>query len=172
MSAAVRAVSRKAEETRSRILETALALFRELGNKSGIADQLYNFGWDHRKMGNVDQARAMFQESLRLSQEMGNPPMIVRCLECLAVIAVAQGREQRAVRLFGAAEVIREMHAIRVTQGLERQELVSARQDGNDHVPRNSRSGRTTSVRNALRPVRARLAASTHRPILSLLSCE
>jgi len=90
-------------------LTQALAIHREVGDKWSIAHALNRFARDvSLPQGNNDQAAASFAESLTLSRETGSRWMSEECLEGLARLALATGRSDRAARLFGAAEVVRE----------------------------------------------------------------
>lgn len=106
------------------LIGKSLALRKELGSKSGIAWSLQNLGNLAQHQGEYRQAEALFEESLALFLELGNKIGVAECLEGLASVAVverqsegrtsarraAQGNEaERAVQLFGAAEVLREV---------------------------------------------------------------
>src|SRR5262249_24552660 len=58
--------------------------------------------------GQYGAARALFQESLAIFRELGNKHGIAASLEGLAEVVVAGGQPERAARLFGAAEGLRE----------------------------------------------------------------
>src|SRR5262249_34525659 len=64
--------------------------------------------WAAHGAGDNGAARALFQESLTIHREAGGKPRIVTDLEGLAAVAVAQAQPERAARLFGAAEALRE----------------------------------------------------------------
>jgi hypothetical protein len=57
--------------------------------------------------GDQQQARSLHEESLKLSLELGDKLIAAESLEGLACSA-ARGEEERAARLFGAAETLRE----------------------------------------------------------------
>ncbi|HYQ84676.1 MAG TPA: hypothetical protein VEP28_11840, partial [Rubrobacter sp.] len=109
------------------LLDESLDLFRELESKPHVAPdhqregielstaidlvagQAQEYLWlavleqgDHRR------AVALLEEELRLSLELGNKPKISYCLLGLAAVAALQGRPGRAVRLWVAAETLRE----------------------------------------------------------------
>jgi hypothetical protein len=54
-------------------------------------------------------ARALIAESLAIFWELGHRFGIAQNLEGLAAVAVAQGQPERAARLIGAAEALREV---------------------------------------------------------------
>jgi hypothetical protein len=58
--------------------------------------------------GNYGAARAHWMESLAIHRERGSKGGIAKGLEGLAAVAVAQAQPERAARLFGAAEGLRE----------------------------------------------------------------
>src|SRR5207249_753697 len=74
----------------------------------GIAWSVVNLAFVVQSQGDSGAARALFEESLAISQEHGYKPRIVENLEGLAAVAVAQGQAERAARLAGAAEGLRE----------------------------------------------------------------
>jgi predicted ATPase len=87
----------------------ALAAHREAGDKWGIAHALSRFARDvSLRQRHYDQAAASFAESLILCGEAGTRWVSEECLEGLARVASATGHYERAARLFGAAEVLRE----------------------------------------------------------------
>jgi predicted ATPase/DNA-binding CsgD family transcriptional regulator/transcriptional regulator with XRE-family HTH domain len=85
----------------------SLALYHELGNRAEIPAILHNQGYV--ALGTHDEvaARDLFAESLRRQHAVSNTAGIAEGLGGLAALAVAQGRLERATRLFGAAETIR-----------------------------------------------------------------
>ena len=58
--------------------------------------------------GDLDRAEALHKESLALSKELGGSPGPLVFLEGLACDAGARGEAERAARLFGAAQALRE----------------------------------------------------------------
>jgi tetratricopeptide (TPR) repeat protein len=94
-------------EARS-LLEEGLAIYRELGDKVGIASALVSLGRVAHDQGNYGVARALLEESLTICRELGHKRDIAQNLEGLAAVAVAQAQSERAARLFGAAEGLRE----------------------------------------------------------------
>jgi len=61
-----------------------------------------------RQAGELAQARQLYQQNLPRWVDLGHRPAIAHELECLAFIARAQAAPERAARLFGAAEALRE----------------------------------------------------------------
>jgi len=92
----------------ARLYTESLALHRELGSKSGIALALHNLAWAAQYQGDPQLAEESFLESLALSREIANKEGIALCIAGLASVAKTRGQFVPAVRLMGAAEVLRE----------------------------------------------------------------
>ena len=86
----------------------AAVLYRGRGYKGGLQWALNNVGWAALLQGNHQRAKASFEESLTLCSELGDRLTASECLEGLACISGAEGHAERGVRLFGAAEALRE----------------------------------------------------------------
>jgi hypothetical protein len=56
----------------------------------------------------MDQARKIYTETIRGWQDLGDRSAIAHQLECFALIAIIEEDPQRAARLLGAAESLRE----------------------------------------------------------------
>ena len=101
-------------EARSQ-LETCLPLFNELRDRNhanGVRSELAHL---ERRQGHYAQAKPLYRETLLEWQRLGHRAAIAHELECLAMITKAQEDDQRAARLFGAAEILRENIAIPMT---------------------------------------------------------
>ncbi|MFQ5796576.1 MAG: tetratricopeptide repeat protein [Candidatus Bipolaricaulia bacterium] len=94
-------------EQAAEFYEESLALWRELGGKEGIAFSLSNLGWVAYRQGDYERATELFKESITLWRELRDRTSVVWDLENLAETCV-NGQPERAARLFGAAEVLRE----------------------------------------------------------------
>jgi tetratricopeptide (TPR) repeat protein len=81
-------------ESKKNVVISAMAL-------SGLGDLAHLRG-DH------GAARVRYSQALDLLREMGHPGDIAACLERLAAIFSAQGQTERAARLLGAVERLRE----------------------------------------------------------------
>ena len=53
-------------------------------------------------------ASSLYEESLAIRRQLGNRQSIAECLEGLAAVYSGQEQPERAARLFGAAEAIRD----------------------------------------------------------------
>ncbi len=95
-------------EEASRLLTESLALMKALGDRYMIAYILSIQGGAARRQGDTEQAAARYVESLVLSRPFVEWWTSGRSLEGLAWVASVKGHLQKAARLFGAAEVVRE----------------------------------------------------------------
>jgi predicted ATPase/DNA-binding CsgD family transcriptional regulator/Tfp pilus assembly protein PilF len=86
----------------------ALQQFRELGDAFGAGLALANRGRVARDRGELGQAAAMVAEALTLHWDDGDRGRTARCLNGLGVVAALAGQAERAARLCGAAEALRE----------------------------------------------------------------
>ena len=94
------------------LTEEALAIMREQGNKWMVARQLKNVGEMHLFLGNYRQTARYYSESLILSGELNNNECIAICLEGYAKLALVQAQPERAARLWGVAEKLREVSGV------------------------------------------------------------
>jgi predicted ATPase/class 3 adenylate cyclase len=78
------------------LCQESLTIWRELGNKQGIATVLNQLGEMEWERGNYADARALCEESLALRRELGDPGSIAGCLYYLGTIAYLQGDHQAA----------------------------------------------------------------------------
>jgi predicted ATPase/class 3 adenylate cyclase len=90
------------------LYEESLGLWTAIGFKWGIATTLYHLGAMAHEQGDDDRATARYEESLMLRQDIGDKHGLAECLEGLAGVAVARQQLERAARLLGAAESLRE----------------------------------------------------------------
>lgn len=110
---------RQGDFERAAILEEeSISMRREIKEPWGIAVSLGNFAWISLRQGDLDQALNLLRESLTLRRDIGDKGGSAWCLEKLAEIALLIGQKksnrnyreyyQRAAKLFGAAEALRE----------------------------------------------------------------
>jgi predicted ATPase/DNA-binding SARP family transcriptional activator len=81
---------------------------RELNNPYWIAVARSNLGQTAVGLGDLAGAASLFQQSLELFHQGGDLWGSAESLEGLASVAAARGQAERAARLFGAAETVRE----------------------------------------------------------------
>jgi tetratricopeptide (TPR) repeat protein len=94
-------------EARSRF-EACLPLFTELKDRHRLAMVHSELAHLERRQGHFAQAKPLYRETIQEWQRIGHRAAIAHELECFAFIAKAQEEDQRAARLFGAAESLRE----------------------------------------------------------------
>lgn len=99
----------KRYERAAALHEEALALFRELEDTWAISRQLTFLGLVRKMLGDYHQATMHFNESLLLGRRLNNKECIAEALEAYAGLAIAQAQPERAARLWGAAERLREV---------------------------------------------------------------
>ena len=95
-------------------LEEAMNIFHELGDRFLYAYALLGLAYV-AQYHDAHWAMALYRESLVRLRELGDREGLPRCLEGLAMVACRQGNFERAVHLFGAAEVLREAIHVPVT---------------------------------------------------------
>ncbi len=88
--------------------DEALALARSVGDRWSVAIALMGLGDVASKQGDPVAARSHLTQSLGQAQEIGDKLNIAECLARLAGL-VAEDEPARAVRLFAAAEALREV---------------------------------------------------------------
>jgi predicted ATPase/transcriptional regulator with XRE-family HTH domain len=89
-------------------LEEALAVNRHLGRKHSSAIVLLNLGDVARYQGDYPHASACLAESLALFWGQGDKECVAATLEGIAGVAAAQGQVERAARLCGSADALRQ----------------------------------------------------------------
>jgi predicted ATPase/DNA-binding SARP family transcriptional activator/DNA-binding CsgD family transcriptional regulator len=78
----------------------SLALYRALGDETGVMRALTTLGGAAEIQGDYRQATAYYAESLALARQQGWAPMIFTCLSNLADVATAQDEWERATGLY------------------------------------------------------------------------
>ena len=87
--------------------EKSLALYREMGDRGGIADVLNTLGLVADNLGDPHHAVALYTESLALYRELGSVWEIATSLNNLGVLARAQGEYVRASAFLGESLILR-----------------------------------------------------------------
>lgn len=95
------------EQARARF-RTCLPVFLELGDKHRINMIQSELAHIEREQGQYRQAIPMYRETILEWQRLGHRAAIAHQLECFAFIAKAQEQPERAAKLLGAAEALRE----------------------------------------------------------------
>jgi predicted ATPase/class 3 adenylate cyclase len=90
-----------------RQMEEGIQLFTRLKNYVFIAALRSQFAHILRRLGEIDEAQAIYLKTLPLWLELGNHAAVAHQLECLAALAGARRQSERAARLLGAAHDLR-----------------------------------------------------------------
>src|SRR6266540_2048445 len=91
------------------IYAESLQLHQDLGGRSEVPRLLHNLGFVALHQGDVAQARSQFRQCLDQFEEIHVPRGIAEGLAGLAAVAVLGEEPERAARLWGAADALREM---------------------------------------------------------------
>jgi hypothetical protein len=91
-----------------KIFAEAENLYKRLGSPNYANAMRSETGHAERLAGNLPAARAIYQETIKRWQELGNRSAVAHELECFGSLAISDMQPQRAASLFGAAEALRE----------------------------------------------------------------
>ena len=83
-------------------------LFKEIGERGGIAQAFFSLGFLSFSQGDYIVARGRMEESLEILRELDGKWYIAGCLEGVAAVVTAQGEPVRAVWFMSAAQALRE----------------------------------------------------------------
>jgi non-specific serine/threonine protein kinase len=95
--------------------EESLAIMRALGDRYGVSRALVGLAWVGIDQQDHAGARGVLAESLAIAHGLGYPRVVIDGLETFAYLAVAVDRMDRAARLQGAAEALRETIGVPLT---------------------------------------------------------
>jgi predicted ATPase/class 3 adenylate cyclase len=90
-------------------LGRAMAAWEEMGDRRFVLVARSDLAHALRRGGEIEEAEALYRETLHGWQHAGNRGAIANQLECFAFLSIVKGDPVRAARLFGAAEAIREV---------------------------------------------------------------
>jgi tetratricopeptide (TPR) repeat protein len=90
------------------VLEEGLALQRAQGDRRTVGRSLVSLAHVAYRQGDLGKADALYREGLELARDLSDRYLTAYALEGVAAVATARGRPADAVRLFGAAEALRE----------------------------------------------------------------
>jgi hypothetical protein len=93
-----------------------LPLFQEMGDNQRANMILSEYGHMERYEGHLERAEGIYRETILIWQRIGHRAAVANQLEVLAFIAAAHGQGERAARLLGAAESLREQIHIPMSQ--------------------------------------------------------
>src|SRR5262249_24068902 len=91
------------------LYEQSLEIFRQLGDRWGVASLLADLGNLARDQEDYDGAHALYGQSVHIFRELDHKRGVARLLECFAFAASAQLRKERSLRLAGAAAALRHL---------------------------------------------------------------
>jgi predicted ATPase/class 3 adenylate cyclase len=97
----------KVSEARAAFVE-AFTMYTELGDDRFVLVTRSDLGHMLRTAGELDEAEAIYRESLAGWEHLGNRGAIANQIEGFAFISVERGDEQRAATLLGAAARVRD----------------------------------------------------------------
>ena len=95
-------------ETAQAFYQQSLSLLKEVGDKWGAANVLTDLGDLALDQGDPDFAHRLFEESLVLFGELGDRRGLVGSLEGFVGVSALNQQPERALRLAGATEALRE----------------------------------------------------------------
>jgi tetratricopeptide (TPR) repeat protein len=95
------------EEARA-MIERIIPVIRERGDRFWLTEAVTGLGQLEQLTGRLPAAREHYGESLQLALEAGTVSQVAMVLEPLANVDAAEGRHRRAVRLWAAAQAIKE----------------------------------------------------------------
>ena len=88
--------------------QQSLALYQELEDQAMVTYPMFGLGEVAYRLDDYILARSLYRQSLALRYEVGEKLPLPRNLEGLGQLDRMEGRPERAARLFGAAEALRE----------------------------------------------------------------
>ncbi len=87
----------------------SLTVKRQWGEKRGIAFSVWSLGKVAHAQGDYRAARSLYEEALDTMRQLEDKGGIPFVLEAFGYLAVTEGQLQRAARLLGAAETLRQI---------------------------------------------------------------
>ena len=134
------------------LLEESLEIARSIGDRLGEAIALNHLGWERLLSGDARGARGCFTEQLTISSMFGHEEGFAYGLEAMSAVSAVDGDLERAGRLFGAAETVRERKGL-LTGGtfslhgqILEQALVAGGTAGTEAFEQGRRAGRTADL--------------------------
>jgi tetratricopeptide (TPR) repeat protein len=134
--------------------ENAFALFEEQGDKYDLTFFKSDVAHALRQSEDLTRALSYYRQSILLWQDFGHRAAVAHQLECFALIALAQGQNERATKLFSAADNSREIsRSIRTP--VEQDEFEKAKSKlksvmGEDEFNKSWNDGRSITMEQAI----------------------
>ncbi len=127
------AVKRGEIDKAERNMESIMEIMLERRDNYMLASMQSMFAHAFRGYGDFDKATIYYRRTIRLWQERGHRAAVAHQLECFGLIAVAQEQPTRAVKLFSAADALREVsNSVRTPD--EQKEFESAKSSLQSHL--------------------------------------
>ena len=101
-------------------LEEAVEIFRELGDERFVTASLVNLGFLAAREGRNDEAETLVREGLVYAKALVDTELAIWCLTELSALTLSKGDAERAARLTGAMEALREETGHAPTPDLQR----------------------------------------------------
>jgi hypothetical protein len=101
-------------------IEEALEIFRELGDERFVNVTLVNLGFPAAREGRNDEAEALLREGLVYAEALVDAELAIWCLTELSALMLSKGDAERAARLTGVMEALREETGHAATPDLQR----------------------------------------------------
>ncbi len=101
-------------EARGRF-EEALVAFQDVGAHFNVILVKSDLAHMERQLGNPSRALELYRDTIVAFRDVGQRGAVAHQLECIAFIALAQNQFERALRLLGAAEALREQSGTPMT---------------------------------------------------------
>ena len=93
------------------LAEEAVSLAKRLGSAFHLIEATATLGQAYKQLGEPDRATRHYREAIAMHRDAGNLAMTTYMVLALSSVEVDRGRYVRAMRLFGAAEAMREEFA-------------------------------------------------------------
>ena len=134
------------------MLEECIALMRELDDRFGLAWALHAQALINTKDGRFDEARVSIHESLGIFAAAGDVSGVALLLLDSAMLAALRGDLERAVRLVGAGEKLRDESGAMLADVIETWQLpgVELIRDAASRLPQAREEGRRLSREEAI----------------------
>jgi predicted ATPase/class 3 adenylate cyclase len=98
------------KQATARHYEESLALYRELGDRGGQQEALFNLGFVPALAGDLRRAQELFEESLAIARELGDRQGVLQARSALAFSHFLAGNQAKAIGLLEeAVELAREL---------------------------------------------------------------
>jgi predicted ATPase/Tfp pilus assembly protein PilF len=108
-----RAMARRGDYTAARALhEEALSICQEVGTPDRVPQSLAGLADVARLQADDATAAAFYQQALTIAWKLGIKPEVPKLLESLAAMVASHGELERAVRLWGGAQALRDDIAV------------------------------------------------------------